>query len=348
MMIGVGIIGLGKSGLEIHVPCLEAIPEFRIAAGCDATEARRTLAQQRVSGMRAYANLEDFLADESVQLVVVTTPTASHEAIALQTLEAGKDLLVDKPLALDLAGTDRIIQSAQEKGRLLTMFQNRRWEPGFACLQKLLADSVIGKVLGIESRRMKLDSTLNYPAQEFRPTWRQEKQFGGGVIYDCVPHDLDQLLLLAPGAIECVYAETKTALWSQEVETAYFASLTYSDGLNIKAETSRISPHSFPRWYAIGEEGSIVIESDKGPAVVRRTRLFKTGVREIAECEHPVPHPILPEGILFYQNLAEYMRQREPLMVPPAHIRRVMAVMQAIRESAEGRRVVVVDGEGKE
>lgn len=344
-MINAGIIGLGKSGLEIHVPCLAAVPEFAVVAGCDPTPARRSLAERRIPGIRVYSQLSDFLSDENIQLAVVTTPTASHEAIALQALAAGKDLLVDKPLALDLAGADRIIQTAREKGRILTMFQNRRWEPGFACIQKLLAEGAVGHVLGIESRRMKLDSTLAYPAQEYRPTWRQEREYGGGVIYDCVPHDIDQILLLAPGSIERVYAETKTAIWSTEVETAYFASLTYTDGLNVKVDNSRITPHALPRWYVIGEEGSIRMETDKGPALVRRTRAKSPGAREIIESEIPPPAPIHPEGIFFYQNLAAALHGRESFLVPPAHIRRIMAVMQAIRDSAEAKQTVRVDGE---
>lgn len=344
-MTGIGIIGLGKSGLDIHVPCIAAVPEFQLIAGCDTTPARRELAERRIPGIHTYADPGEFLADERVRVAVITTPTAGHETIALQALAAGKDVLVDKPLALDLRGADRILQAARETGRFVTLFQNRRWEPSFLCIQQLLADGVAGRVLGIESRRVRLDSTLAYPAREFHPAWRQEKRFGGGVINDCVPHDLDQLLLLAPGPIARVYAETKTAVWSDEVETAYFASLTYADGLNIKAENSRISPHALPRWYVIGEEGSILMETDKSPAVLRRTRPKGPGAREIIESTHALPPPIQPEGVLFYQNLAAYLREEEPLMVPPAYIRRGMAVMQAIRDSAAAGQTVPVDGE---
>lgn len=344
-MVGVGLVGLGKSGLDIHVPCIAATDGLEIVAGCDTTPARRALAEERVKGIRTYFDLSEFLTDERVMLAVITTPTASHEAIALQALEAGKDVLIDKPMALDLAGTDRIIATAQKHGRVLTMFQNRRWEPSFVCIQNLLADSVIGKVLGIESRRVRLDSTFAYPAQEFHPTWRQEKLYGGGVIYDCVPHDIDQLLLLADGPIAHVYAETKTAVWSDEVETAYFASLTYRNDLNVKAENSRISPHHLPRWYVIGEEGSILMESDKGPAIVRRTCGKSPGLREVIESVHPNPEPIHPEGIVFYRNLSAALRCEESLMVTPAQARRVMAVMQAITDSAREKRVVIVDGE---
>lgn len=344
-MTGIGIIGLGKSGLDIHVPCIAAVPDFQLIAGCDTTPARRELAERRAPGIQVYSDLQDFLADERVRLAVIATPTASHELIALQALAAGKDVLVDKPLALDLRGADRVLQAARETGRFVTLFQNRRWEPSFLCVQKLLAEGAVGKVLGIESRRVRLDSTLAYPAQEFHPAWRQEKLYGGGVIYDCAPHDLDQLLLLAPGPIVRVYAETKTAVWSCEVETAYFASLTYAGGLNVKAENSRISPHTLPRWYVIGEEGSILMETDKGPAVVRRTRPKGPGVREIIESTHPLPPPIKPEGVLFYQNLAAYLREEELLMVPPAYIRRGMAILQAIRDSATTGQTVPVDGE---
>ena len=344
-MIGIGIVGLGKSGLDIHVPCIEATPELEVVAGCDTTAARRTLAEQRIPGVRTYSELEDILADERVRLVVITTPTASHETIALQALDAGKDLVVDKPMALDLEGTDRIIESAESKGRTLTMFQNRRWEPGFLCIQRLLADGVVGNVLGIESRRVRFDSTLAYPAQEFHPSWRQEKAYGGGVIYDCVPHDIDQLLLLAPGPIARVYAETKTAVWSDEVETAYFASLMYADGVNVKAENSRISPHRMPRWYVVGDGGSILMETDKGPALVFRTQPTGPGVRKRVESQFPVPGVIQPEGILFYQNLAAALAEGVALMVPHAHARRVMAVMEAVRVSAHLGQTVAVNGE---
>ncbi len=342
-MIGVGIVGLGKSGLEIHVPCIEATEGLEIVAGCDTTPARREIASSRLPNARIFSDLDTFLSDEQIRLVVISTPTASHETIALQALAAEKDLLVDKPLALDLPGTARILQTAEKSGRLLSLFQNRRWEPGFACIQKILSENVVGKVLGIESRRMKYDSTLAYPAQEYRPTWRQEKAYGGGVIYDCVPHDIDQLLLLAPGPIATVYAETKIAVWSDEVETAYFASLMYEDGLNVKAENSRITPHHFPRWYVIGQEGSILLESDIGPAVVRRIVAKTQGIREQIEIEYPVPDRIVPEGILFYRNLYAALQKQEPLMVPPAHIRRVMAIMEAIRQSAFSKLVVNVN-----
>ena len=177
-MIGIGIVGLGKSGLDIHVPCIEATPGLELVAGCDPTSARRELAVQRIGNIKTYSSLEALLGDRRVDLVVITTPTASHEAIALQVLQAGKHLLIDKPMALDLPGTDRIVQAAEAAGVVLSMFQNRRWEPGFLCIQKLLTEGAIGKVLGIESRRMCINSTLAYPAQEFRPTWRQEKAYG--------------------------------------------------------------------------------------------------------------------------------------------------------------------------
>ncbi len=346
-MIGIGIVGLGKSGLDIHVPCIETTAGLQVVAGCDVTRERRQLAEQRIPGIRTYSDLDEFLADESINIVIITTPTASHEAIALKAIAAGKDLLIDKPMALDLAGTDRILKAGQNAGRMVTMFQNRRWETGFQCIQQLLKDGIVGKVLGIESRRIRYDSTFNYPAQEFRPTWRQEKAYGGGVIYDCVPHDIDQILLLAPGAIAGLYAETKTAVWSTEVETAYIASLTYRDGLNAKVENCRISPHGFPRWYVLGEEGSILMESDKGPAIVKRTVAKSAGVRTIEESTHPVPDAIRPEGILFYRNLIGVLEgKEETLMVSPEHARRVMAIMEAIRISAAENRVVQVDGEG--
>ena len=87
------------------------------------------------------------------------------------------------------------------------------------------------------------------------------------------------------------------------------------------------------------------MESDKGPAVVRRTKSSTPGIREVIESTHPNPAPIHPEGILFYRNLVAALESEEPLMAPPEQGRRVMAVMQAIRDSANANQVVPVDGE---
>src|SRR5947209_8464436 len=123
--VRVGIIGFGRIGAE-HAGWLASAPGICAVAACDETAARRTLAESR--GLRAYAHTPALLEDPRIDAVLVSTPTAMHFDHARRALAAGKHVMIEKPMALDLPQARQLVALAAEQRRALSVFHNRRWD----------------------------------------------------------------------------------------------------------------------------------------------------------------------------------------------------------------------------
>src|ERR1700688_874439 len=127
-MIRVGIVGFGLAGRVFHAPLISSVEGLELAA---VVERRTNQAAERYPGLRIYRTLEDLLADASIDLVVVATPSGTHFDVARQALEAGKPVIADKPLAVGSGEVAQLIALARTKGLLLIPFHNRRWDGDF-------------------------------------------------------------------------------------------------------------------------------------------------------------------------------------------------------------------------
>jgi len=141
----VGLVGYGFGSRVFHVPLLQDLPEFSIAGVYSPSEATRERARHEL-GVPAYDRLESLLGDDGIDLAVISTPHDSHASLALQALAAGKNVVVDKVMCLTLEEADAMIAAARAAGRILSVYQNRRWDGGFLTLRRLLAEGARGKM----------------------------------------------------------------------------------------------------------------------------------------------------------------------------------------------------------
>src|SRR6185312_2047097 len=186
----VGIIGFGRIGAE-HAGWIGESSSVRAVAADDVTPARRELAASR--GLRTYGNLDALLADRSIDAVLVSTPTAMHFEQAMLALEAGKHVMIEKPMALDLDESRKLMQDARARKLVLSVFHNRRWDIDYLTVQNAIKSGVFGKLINIESRLGQFASCVGPAAREYHPTWRNEAEYGGGGLYDWRSHFVDQL-----------------------------------------------------------------------------------------------------------------------------------------------------------
>jgi scyllo-inositol 2-dehydrogenase (NADP+) len=187
-MVKVGLIGFGLAGQAFHAPVIQGVEGMELAC---ILERRGSLAQQQYPAVRVARNLDDFLADESIQLCVVATPNDSHFSLAQACLLAGRDVVVDKPFAPTWKECQELAQLAAATGRLLTVYQNRRWDGDFRTLTKLVRAGTLGEIAEYESRfdRFRLEPKPG--------VWRERKDYpGSGVLFDLGPHLIDQALVL--------------------------------------------------------------------------------------------------------------------------------------------------------
>src|SRR5687767_11678466 len=259
MPLSVGIIGFGRIGAE-HDRWLASAGGARAVAAADATPARQALA--RKDGLDAYDTIDALLADPRVGAVLVSTPTAMHFEHVSRALAAGKHVLVEKPMALDLAQSRQLAQDAERRRLVLSVFHNRRWDVDYLTVRAAVASGVFGRVINIESRLGQWASCVGPAAREYRPNWRNERAFGGGGLYDWGSHFVDQLWrLMWPARPARVYAQLRGNVWSSDCDD--FARLLIdfdnddgSAGSVGMAEINTTTTRPLPRWHLDGTRGS--------------------------------------------------------------------------------------------
>ena len=168
-----GIIGYGGMA-GWHHDNSKRITDFEVVAAHDIDAGRLEVAKGR--GLKAYAKLEDFLKDDSFDIVLVATPNNFHKEMVIAALEAGKNVICEKPVAMSVADFDEMYNTAKKVGKLFTVHQNRRWDRDFCIIKKSIETGLVGKPYTIESRVMGQNGVMH--------GWRAYKVAGGGMVFD--------------------------------------------------------------------------------------------------------------------------------------------------------------------
>jgi len=178
-MLRVGLVGFGMAGRVFHGPLVSSVEGIELAA---VVERISDQARQRYPAITTYRSLEELLADTSIDLVVVATPSGTHFEVARHVLAAGKHVVVDKPMSVTPDEIGQLIEQAHANQRHLIPFHNRRWDGDFLTVRKLLAEHQLGRIVYIESRFDRWN-----PGVTRRP-WKDDPQQGGGVLLDLGTH----------------------------------------------------------------------------------------------------------------------------------------------------------------
>src|SRR5271167_4267306 len=148
-MVRVGLIGFGLAGQAFHAPVIRGVEGMELAC---ILERRGTRAREKYPDVRAARTLDELLADKEIELCVIATPNDSHFEYAQACLMAGRDVVVDKPFAPTLRESEELVRLAAERGRLITVYHDRRYDGDFHTVQKIVASGALGEVVEFESR----------------------------------------------------------------------------------------------------------------------------------------------------------------------------------------------------
>src|SRR5262245_30181829 len=142
--LNVGIIGCGFATTVLHAPLVLSTPGLKLVAISSSDESKvRSHYGQTVKVVKTP---EELFAIKEIDLVVIPTPNQSHCPLAIAALEAGKHVVVDKPFTITLKEAQDVVNKAKQKGKLLSVFQNRRWDSDFLTLRQVLADDKLGRI----------------------------------------------------------------------------------------------------------------------------------------------------------------------------------------------------------
>ncbi|MBA7513148.1 scyllo-inositol 2-dehydrogenase (NADP(+)) IolW [subsurface metagenome] len=245
--IGVGLASFGMSGQVFHAPLLYVNPGFEIISILERT---RDLSRSRYPDAKIVRDFSDLLRDDRIELVVVNTPDRFHYEMAKEALEAGKHVVLEKPIVQDSKKGDELIALADGKNLLLSVFQNRRWDGDFLTIRKILDKGMLGRLVEYEAH---FDRYRNFIQEN---TWKEDPGSGTGTLFNLGSHLIDQALVLF-GKPEYVNADIRIQRTGGRVDDAFTLWLGYPD-VKVTLKASYLVREPGPRYLIHGTEGSFL------------------------------------------------------------------------------------------
>jgi len=334
------VVGLGRIGWQFHGPQVAAHEGFSFIAAVDPLEERRQEAIERY-GVRGYGTYEEMLAKETLDLVVIASPTPFHAGQVIAAFERGYDVFCDKPMAPTLAEADRMIETMRAHGRKLMVYQPHRARAEIVALRAILAQGWIGPVYMIKSAR------TGYTR---RNDWQALRQYGGGMLNNYGAHHVDLLLHLSGSRARRVCCALRAIATLGDAEDVVKAVIETEDGTILDLDINIAAAHGMRPWHVLGRRGSAVLDEDEWAWRVRfyGEEALGEGVvhEELAAPERrydnvdemiPWEEQVVPvteyAAVDYYEQCYRYYALNEAPYVPIEETREVMRVLEMCRES---------------
>ena len=336
--IGVALIGFGLAGEVFHAPLIESTDGLELRAVVSSKAAAIAAA-----GLVHESSVQAVLGDSAIDLVVIASPNVTHHELARAALEAGKHVLVDKPLAMSSLEARELIDLAAARGRVLSLFHNRRWDGDFLTVQRLMTEGRFGEV-------MLYEACWDRHRPGVGTHWKDDESQGGGVLYDLAPHLIDQALVLF-GIPERVSADILRQRPGARADDYFDLRLHYGDRV-VRLSASMVAPAPRPRFQVHGTRASFVKEG-LDPQQGQLKSGLRPGQPNYGD-EPPEQHGLLSEAggaqarvasergrwEEAYYGLAKAVSGGGPPPVDPEDGWTGLRIIEAARRSAEAGRVI--------
>jgi scyllo-inositol 2-dehydrogenase (NADP+) len=343
--IGVGLVGYGLAGRLFHSPYIANVQGLRIAAIATSDPGRQAQARADHPDADVVASVDGLLDRADVEIVVVATPNRWHAPIGIRALEAGRHAVVDKPIAMDAAEAEGLIEAGERSGRILSVYQNRRWDGDFQTLRSLVDQGRLGAIDSLEARFERWSAVGG--------EWRELAEEAGGPHRDLGAHLVDQSLLLFGRALR-VFAQMDRRRTDSLVDDSTFVAIDHADGVHSRLWTSLIAARTGPRMRVRGTRGEYV-KNDLDPQETQLLADLRPGDAGFGD-EPPERwgHLYAADGSVetvptargdyarFYELLRDAVQGRGERPVDPLDSLRGLRVLEAAERSARSGAVETV------
>jgi predicted dehydrogenase len=334
-----GLVGYGFGARYFHAPLIVAAPECELVGVMTSSAERQELIAREIPGAPTVRSLQA-LVDAGAEAVAISTPAETHSEVTDQALRLGLAVVCDKPFAMDPSAARRSVALAEERGLMLSPYQNRRWDSDFRTVQKLVADGALGTVIRFESR-----------FERFAPQ-RGPGRAGGGTLLDFGSHLADQALVLLGPAVS-VYAELR--LRESGLDDDVFIAVTHANGALSQLWGSWSQSAPGPRYRVTGSTATYVIAPSDTQEDLLLAGETPASLGDRWGVEPSDAHGTLHTGInaapyptergrwdLFYPAFARAVRGENPPPVDPRAAIASLTLLAAARTSAETGAVVSI------
>ncbi len=343
MAIKTALCSFGMSGWVFHAPFIYLNEGFELYA---VWERSKNLAVEKYPNIITYRSLEEMLADEAIELVVVNTPNKTHYEFTKKALLAGKHVVVEKPFAITTVECDELIELAAAQNKKISVYQNRRWDSEFKTLQKIIDEKLLGEIVEAEFHYDRFNEELSYKVHKEVPG-------GTGVLYDLGSHLIDQALQLF-GMPTAVFADV-AAIRPISLVDDYMEVILYYPTKRVRLKASILVREAVPAFALYGSKGSFL----KPRADTQEVRLIKQDLPNALDWGI---EPKIGKGILhteingniirkevasekgiymeYYNQLYKALAFDEPLPVTAQQGRDVVYIIEKAYESVSGKKIV--------
>ncbi|MBL7730486.1 MAG: Gfo/Idh/MocA family oxidoreductase [Chitinophagaceae bacterium] len=344
MGVQTGICSYGMSGKLFHAPFIEAHPGYELAA---IVERNNNDSRERYPHTKLYRSVEEMVADDSLELIVVNTPTHLHYQQAKLVLNAGKHLVIEKPFTITVQEAEELTALAEKNNLFISVYQNRRYDGDYRAVKDVIEKGLLGEIREAEIR-----------FDRYRPSFsgKHHKEGdlpGAGIIYDLSPHLVDQAIQLF-GFPKAVFADL-IKMRDDVAVPDYFEILFYYDRLRVRLKATCIARESTYAYVLHGMKGSFLQQRSD-----MQEQLLQVPVKPTLEDWCPPPES--PDGLLhtaingevirkettslpgnymgYYDDVYKALTGDGPNPVPAVDGIRNMRIIEAALESMERGRVV--------
>ncbi len=349
----IGIIGFGGMA-NWHVDTFksENYQRAEFVGIYDINSEKHELAEKK--GLKIYNSLEEILSDEQLDIILIATSNEVHKDLSIKAMEAGKNVICEKPVTLNSDELEEIMAAAKRTGKVFTIDQNRRTNRDFVLMRRKVEEGLIGKPYVIESR---VEGSRGMPTG-----WRTIKKLGGGMMLDWGVHLIDQLMYMFDEKVVNVFC-TMNSIQYPEVDDNFRLVMTFDGGLEARIEVATNNYIVHPRWYVLGERGTLQIDDwncdgkivrciDKEDVWAEEIVYTKAGPtktmaprneRSVETIEISEPTDVVDNLTVPYDQLIDAIEGKAELTIKPEQALRVMKVMEAAFESWEKKEAIKTD-----
>lgn len=345
--IKIGIIGHGFMGHE-HEAMLTQLEGYKVVGISDIDPKQLEDVKE---GIKRYSSNEEMFADPEVDVVIIAANNNQHHDLVIQAARAGKDIICEKPVAMNVAELDDMVKVVDECGVNFTVHHQRRFDPDFTTMKNVYDSETLGKVYSIKSGLYGFNGNMH--------DWHVYIAEGGGMLFDWGVHLLDQMLFMMPGVkLKSVFADVRNVI-NFEVDDYFKILMRFDNDVTAEVElgtyflTDKMHDKWFERhWMMAGDKGCAYVDGffPEGK-IVRTNGLLQnvSGQRTMTAAGPTRSFGPPPEGKLvveelpkvttkhedYFNNYRKAYDGQEEFLVKIPETRRVLALMEAVRKSAE-------------
>lgn len=347
-MFRFAVIGYGFIGRR-HVDTLKRFPDADCVAVCDRNPVRLKEVLSKYPDMPVYEDADEMFAEANLDGVIISANNNQHKELVIKAARAGKHIICEKPAALSVKELDEMTAEVEKAGVTFTVHQQRRFDKDFRSVKECYDKKMVGDVYTVQSSLYGYNGNMH--------DWHVFLAEGGGMLYDWGVHLIDQILYMIDSRLVSVYADVRNVI-NKEVDDYFKIILRFENNVTAEIElgTYFLSDRAdwFERhWYVGGNKGSMYADKfDPEGKIVRTTRLLENvaGDQDKSAVSYgptrsfgiPAPGLIVTEDIPhvkceqsdYFINYFKALRGEEEFLVKISEVRRVLAVMEACRESA--------------